>query len=130
MQVGGPTARHFMQRDSIGCSFQYDDEERPCMVFYVPADARHRSNPPICVALLDDLYKYADDGYLWRSTKEWTEILRGRYSRFEHRNLYFFVNDCLHYLLHIKPFPEQFREKVELELVQSGDRSFTIIGHA
>jgi len=117
-----------MQRDGVGCWLQYDEDRRPCMVFY--AAAHRGNNRPVCVAYLDDLYKYADDGYLWRATKEWTEILRGSYSRMEHRNLYFFTNDCLHYLLHAKPFPEQHQERPDIDFVQTSDGGFLIVGHA
>jgi hypothetical protein len=119
-----------MQRDGIGCWFQYDDDEKACMVFYHQMSARNGKSPPVAVAYLDELYKYDDDGYLWRVTKEWTELFRGTYSRYEHNNLFFFVNDCLSYLLHMKPFPEQMRQaSPEIEIVQTDDARFSLITH-
>jgi hypothetical protein len=120
-----------MHRDGIGCWFQYDDDEKPCMVFYHMLSARRAVNggttPPVAVAYLDELYKYDDDGYLWRVTKEWTALFRGTYNRFEHNNLFFFVNDCLSYLLHMKPFPEMLREAMPaLDIVQTDDKRFRI----
>lgn len=127
MQIGGPSARHHMHKDGIGCWFQYDDEEEPCMVFYHMHLARTSKNPPVAVAKLSDLYKYEDSGYLWRVTKEWTELFRGTYSRYEHNNLFFFTNDCLSYLLHMKPFPEQLRDPLpDLDIVQTDDARYKI----
>jgi len=127
MQIGGKAARHHMHRDGIGCWFQYDDEEKPCMAFYHMPTATRGQNPPVAVARLDELYKYDDDGYLWRVTKEWCQLLRGTYNKFEHRNLFFFVNDCLSYLLHMKPFPEQLRDRMpDIDIVQTDDRRFKL----
>jgi len=130
MQIGGPAARLFRHRDNIGCSYQYDDEQKPCMVFYNITLARTgTSHCPVVVAYLSDLYKYDDDGYLWRVTKEWTMLFRGQYNRFEHRNLFFFANDCLTDLLYIKPFPEQLIERPEIEIAQVDDARFKMTAH-
>lgn len=94
------------------------------------AMAHGRPNRPVHLIHLRDLYKYADDGFLWRATQEMVTNLTGDYSRFEHNNLFFFVNDCLQYLLESKPFPEQARARPELELQQDGESSFVLVGHA
>lgn len=128
MQVGGPAQRLVRRSDAFGCSFQYDEEQRPCMVFVRLSLARV-PNPPVVCIHLDELWKWQDDAFFWQATKEMTETLSaGHYSSFEHRNLSRFVNDCMADLFSQKPFPEALVETARIDVEQRG-RHIDLILH-
>lgn len=130
MQIGGPAARASRTGRGFACVYQYDEDEEPCMVIF-KARQRGMPNRPVHLIHLRDLWKYNDDGYLWRASREMVENLTGEYSRFEHNNLFFFVNDCLQYLLEMKPFPEdQMRKLPAFEIKQVADNGYLFVGNA
>lgn len=126
--VFGQNARRIVSKGSLMASYQYVDEKEAIVL----ARARHSgANRPVVVIKLDELFKYADDGFLAKAAIEIANILDFGVSRYAANEVALFINDLLEDLLTMKPMPMEMRKGVDIERVIQNDRGgLTAIGTA